>query len=672
MSTLSSPFDARTTHHGVHGLQPAVRSGPIGVGHRPPEPGRGPVSHRRRRDSATLMPVESVVSPVEREQQLSAVLSDFARTMLTDFHVQGILDELVGRIVEMLPITGAGVTLISKLAGPRYVAASDPAALRFEELQTELGEGPCLAAYLTGEAISVPDLSDETRFKLFSVRALDAGLSAAFTFPLRQGSRRLGALDLYRDSPGALSPEDLVTAQTLADVAAAYLANAQARADLQDASSRSQELAMLDALTGLPNRPRLLERLEHAVLRSGRSSKMLALLFIDLDRFKDINDTYGHAMGDALLIAVGLRIMSDLRPGDTLARLAGDEFVVLCEELDDESQATLIAQRVVAALGMPFRLEKQELTVSASVGIAFAGPAGQVPDQLLHDADVAMYQVKRRGGSSHQIIDLRQQRLSEQRSSLERDLRGAIARGELRTHYQPIVRSADGVVRAAETLLRWEHPTEGAVPPTTAIAIAEQTGQINQIGRWVLEQGCRDSSDWRSPVDGAPVGIAVNVSAHQLMTAGFVDLVSEVLAATHTPAERLTLEITETVFVKDPDRALVVLNGLKLLGVTLALDDFGTGYSSLSYLKRFPVDIVKIDQMFIADMQRDASSAAIVEAIVDLSHRLAITVTAEGVETVEQRDEIVRLGGETAQGYYFGRPQSAASFTAALAGPAPV
>jgi EAL domain-containing protein (putative c-di-GMP-specific phosphodiesterase class I) len=317
-------------------------------------------------------------------------------------------------------------------------------------------------------------------------------------------------------------------------------------------------------------------------------------------------------------------------------------------------------------------LAEQEVTVTASLGVAFAGPGAKVPDQLLHDADVAMYQVKRQGGSNHQIIDLRQQRLSEQRTSLERDLRGAIARGELQTHYQPIVRTADGVLEGAEALLRWSHPMEGMVPPTTVVAIAEQTGQISQIGRWVLEQGCRACCGWEIPGGGAPLGVAVNVSAHQLMTAGFVDQVEEVLAATRTPPERLTLEITESVFVQDPNRALVVLDALKTLGVTLALDDFGTGYSSLSYLKRFPVDIVKIDQIFVTDMQRDASSAAIVETIIDLAHRLAIKVTAEGVETAQQRDEILRLGGETSQGYYFGRPVPAESFAAAIATPAPV
>ena len=287
------------------------------------------------------------------ERQLSDVLSEFARTMLTDFPIQAILDHLVLRIVEILPVTGAGVTLISAAAGPRYVAASDPSALRFEELQTELGEGPCLAAYTTGMAVSVADLREDKRFKHFAPRALEAGLAAAFTFPLRQGDNRLGALDLYRDSPGPLSSANMVTAQTLADVAAAYLLNAQARVDLEDASERSYESSVHDALTGLPNRTLLVERIDHAVLRSRRSGKVLALLFVDLDRFKEVNDRFGHQIGDALLIAVSDRINTELRPGDTLARLSGDEFVVLCEELGGEAQATVIAESHSRRVGAP-------------------------------------------------------------------------------------------------------------------------------------------------------------------------------------------------------------------------------------------------------------------------------------------------------------------------------
>src|SRR5665213_2136233 len=260
-------------------------------------------------------------------EDLSDVLSEFARTMLKDFPIQGILDHLVCRIVDIMPVTGAGVTLISPGREPHYVAASDKAALRFEKLQTELDEGPCLAAYHSGEAISVPDLSREARFPRFSQRALSAGLVAVFTFPLRHEDRQLGALDLYRDTPGALSTVDLRTAQTLADVAAAYLINAQARSDLQDSSDQSREAALHDPLTGLPNRVLMLEFLEHAFRSSRRSGKTSAVFFIDLDRFKQVNDTYGHQAGDALLVAVGDRLTGVLRPGDSLARLSGDEFV---------------------------------------------------------------------------------------------------------------------------------------------------------------------------------------------------------------------------------------------------------------------------------------------------------------------------------------------------------
>ena len=268
------------------------------------------------------------------KEELSDVLSEFARTMVTDFPIQGILDHLVKRIVDIMPITGAGVTLISESLSPRYVAASSDAALRYEELQTELAEGPCLAAYETGERISVPDLSDEGRFPAFSPRALTAGLGAVFTFPLRHDDLLLGALDLYRDTAGPLTAEAMSAAQTLADVAAAYLINAQARSDLQDSSDQSRDAAMHDPLTGLPNRILLTQRLDHAFLRAGRSGKTIAVFFIDLDGFKSVNDAYGHQVGDGLLMAVAQRLTAVLRPGDSLGRLAGDEFVALCDELD--------------------------------------------------------------------------------------------------------------------------------------------------------------------------------------------------------------------------------------------------------------------------------------------------------------------------------------------------
>ncbi|MEY2458505.1 MAG: hypothetical protein QOG30_335 [Acidimicrobiaceae bacterium] len=593
------------------------------------------------------------------EQQLSDVLSEFARTMVTDFPIQSILDHLVERIVDVLPITAAGVTLISPGADPRYVAASDESALRFEELQTELAEGPCLLAYETGEAVAVADLREETRFPTFAPRALREGLVAVFTFPLRSGSEQLGALDLYRDSPGLLDGATMAAAQTLADVAAAYLLNAQARADLRDSSDQSHERALHDALTGLPNRILLLERLEHAVLRGRRSGKMAAILFADLDRFKQVNDQHGHNIGDELLIAVAQRLTAVLRPGDTLARLSGDEFVILCEDLDGPREVEALAARIEGTLATRFRVGGVEVDATASVGIAFSGRGDQLSEQILRNADTAMYQAKRKGGARHQIVDLREKRVTEDRASFEQDLRGAAERDELRTDYQPIVETGDGRIIGVETLLRWAHPTRGLVAPTVVIPLAESCGMIADIGLWVLEQACsyRQRAQTLRPVDD--LTMSVNVSPHQLMSRAFVSSVAAVLAGTETDPSLVTLEVTESVFVQDRARALVVLNELKRIGVKIALDDFGTGYSSLNYLKRFPIDIVKIDHEFVADLDHDEASRAIVSAVVELSHRLGMKVVAEGVETIEQYRQLAAVGCDYCQGYYFAPPMSA-------------
>ncbi len=401
----------------------------------------------------------------DTQRELSSVLSEFARTMLTDFPIQAILDQLVRRIVDILPITGAGVTLIEPPLAPRYVAASDAAALSFEELQTDLGVGPCLVAYRTGQPVYVPDLQCEPYFEEFGTQALEIGLQAVFTFPLRHRDTCLGALDLYRDEPGPMSLAEIESAQTLADVTAAYLVNAQARAELTAASNRSHERSMHDALTGLPNRVLLLERIEHAIVRSGRSNKLVAVLFIDLDRFKEVNDAHGHQVGDELLMAVAERIQGSLRPADTVARLSGDEFVILCEELGRIDQVEIVAGRIVDALGTPFLLGQVTVEISASVGIAFAGQTNHDPEQLLHAADLAMYQVKRKGGANHQIIDLRARNRAENHSDLRIALSKAEERGELRIEYQPIVRTGDKSLEGFEALLRWDHPVRGLDPP---------------------------------------------------------------------------------------------------------------------------------------------------------------------------------------------------------------
>src|SRR5665213_1862763 len=290
--------------------------------------------------------------------------------MATDCPSQGILYHLVERIVDVLPVTAAGVTLISEGQPPRYIAASDPDALRYEQLQTELDEGPCLAAYRSGEPVAVPDLATDDRFRRFGPPAVAAGLRAVFTFPLRYGQGRLGALDLYRGSPGDMSEEDMAAAQTLADVTVAYLLNAQAREEAQSTSERFRHSALHDPLTGLPNRLLLQQRLEHAAQRAQRSHSLAAVLFADLDGFKAVNDTHGHAAGDELLIAVASRLSHLVRPGDTLCRYAGDEFVFLCEDLTGEGDAETLAGRVDAAFAEPFTLSEGEVSVTASVGMA--------------------------------------------------------------------------------------------------------------------------------------------------------------------------------------------------------------------------------------------------------------------------------------------------------------
>jgi diguanylate cyclase (GGDEF)-like protein len=592
------------------------------------------------------------------ERQLSEVLSDFARTILTDFPIQGILDQLVCRIVEIMPITGAGVTLISETTSPHYVAASDEAALRFEELQTVLDEGPCIAAYHTGKAVAIADLSKEKRFPVFIIQAREAGLAAVFTFPLHHGNSQLGALDLYRDTPGGLGEDAMAIAQTLADVTSAYLVNAQARSDLLSLTAHARSTALHDGLTGLPNRVLLLERIQHALISRRRSGKLVAVLFIDLDDFKKVNDTSGHLVGDDLLMAVSSRLTDVLRPGDTLARLSGDEFVVVCGDLNDEGQIEGLATRLGTAIATPFELAGQIVELSASIGIAFAGQRND-PEQLLQRADIAMYQVKRRGGAHHQVLDIDEQSHNDFTNSLQRDLSQAVQRQELRLEYQPIVRTADRRVTSVEALLRWHHPDRGLISPNVLIPLAEQSGEITEIGRWVFEHACNDRHRWDVNMDGEPFEMAVNVSTHQLMAPGFLAMVKSVLRLTDTHAKDICLEITESAFVQDGRRALTVLSQLKELGLRLALDGFGTGYSSLSYLIEFPFDVVKIDQTFIANLVESKATHAIVAKTIELAHLLDLVVVCEGVETAEQDHAVNALAGDFSQGFYLSRPMTA-------------
>jgi diguanylate cyclase (GGDEF)-like protein len=603
---------------------------------------------------------------VVEEQALSSVLIDFASTMATDFPIQSILNRLVERIVEVLPIDAAGVTLISSGSAPHYIAASNESALKFEHLQTEIEQGPCLAAFESGVAVTIPDLRLDNRFPQFGPHAVSAGLAAVFAFPLRHIGGRLGALDLYRKTPGPLSDSDVAAAQTLADVAAAYLVNAQGREDTRMVSDGFRHSASHDFLTGLPNRSLLLQRIQHAAQRSRRSHTHAAVLFVDIDRFKRVNDNYGHQVGDELLVAVSRRLSALVRPGDTLARFAGDEFVFLCEDMEAAADAEILAARINAAFVEAFQLTGVELALTASVGIAFAGAGEKVSSRLVANADIAMYQAKRKGGGSHQVIDLREASETANRNSLEGDLRVAFVQHDLSVAYQPIIRTSDGILIGVEALLRWENPPRGPINAQAMIDAAEQSGLIIEIGAWVLERACRDRNAWLTDYPQHPLELAVNVSARQLMGEGFAATVSSVLTRTGMPAPELVLEVTENIFINDSADVMVALTDLKKLGVQLALDDFGTGYSSLSYLSRLPIDVVKIDQSFIANLHPPLATT-ITSAVTNLAHGLGLSVVAEGVETEDQRDAVRSIGCDSAQGYFYDYPAPAATIADRLA-----
>jgi diguanylate cyclase (GGDEF)-like protein len=589
---------------------------------------------------------------------LSAVLSEFARTLITDFPIQKILDHLVDRIVDILPITSAGVTLISEGMSPRYIAASDEDARRFERLQTEMDEGPCLVAYKSGHAVSVPDLRTDGRFPSFAPLASTAGLRAVFTFPLMHDDLRFGALDLYRAEPGDLNPEDMETAQTLADVAAAYLLNAKSRDEAQATSEQFQHEAMHDTLTGLPNRLLLQERLEHAASRAKRTRTCTAILFLDLDRFKEINDTYGHDVGDQLLVAVSRRLAGLVRESDTLCRFSGDEFVFLCEEVHGAADVSKLAERIDDTFLTPFHLSGVDVTVRASVGTAYVGAGEDITSDLLVRADKAMYQAKREAGGRLNIIDVGDLQQPTDDKSLETDLRAALAAGELEVAYQPIVRNADQMIVGVEALLRWTHAQRGSVPPMVMVPLAERSVLIVDIGAWVLERACNDHARWTNKYPDNELDLAVNVSVRQLMTSGYCNGVAEILDRTKMNPASLILELTESIVIEHNARIMTVLVALNALGVRLALDDFGTGYSSLSYLSKLPIQIVKIDQGFIAELDRP-SGRIVVAGVAGIAHALGISVVAEGVENEMQRDETVAVGCDFAQGFFFAKPMPA-------------
>ncbi len=433
---------------------------------------------------------------------------------------------------------------------------------------------------------------------------------------------------------------------------------AERTAELEDAKGRAQHLAGHDALTGLPNRRLLEDRLSQALALSYRNRQQTAVMFIDLDRFKTINDSLGHGVGDALLREVAQRLVKQLRVGDSICRIGGDEFVVVLPEIKRSSDVANVAQKVIEELSNPVLIEERELVVTPSIGISVFPDDGRDAEALIRNADAAMYHAKEMGRANYQFFTEQMNLAASRRLALESDLRRALGRDQLRVHYQPIVEAKSGQVVAHEALVRWQNPHRGLVGPAEFIQVAEETGLILKIGEWVLNEACR----WATFI-GAERGlqVSVNLSPRQFNDPKLVQLVAKALRGTGLPARLLELEITESTAMQHTDIALSTLNKLKELGVSIAIDDFGTGYSSLAYLKRFPVDKLKIDRVFVADVPGNEDQNAIVAAIVALAHALEIKVIAEGVETAMQREFLKNCGCDFLQGYLTGRPADADS-----------
>jgi diguanylate cyclase (GGDEF)-like protein len=581
-----------------------------------------------------------------------ATVSEIGQRALSEVGLSPLLNEAVAMVSETLSIDLVTVLELQLDEDTMLVRAGVgwPPGMIGNQTVIFDDESQAAVAIKAAVPIVVDDYVSETRFRGSAVLH-DRGVRSGITVPIRGRELPFGVLAAHETTVRAFSPDDVNFLQSVANVLAAAIERRRSEAE-------TRHQALHDPLTGLPNRALFRDRLQHALARSRRHGGTLAVLFLDVDNFKVVNDSLGHEAGDELLTALAPRLAEAVRSGDTVARFGGDEFVLLCEEVADEREAVEIAQRVKECFARPLRIAGGEHFVTASIGVALPSTGHNDPDSLLRDADAAMYQAKERGRARYEVFDADMRASAVKRLQVEAELRRALERDEMRLVYQPVIDIDPGRIVAVEALLRWHHPEHGVVPPLDFIPVAEESGLIVPLGTWVLREAMLKAVHWRRMCgpDDTPVVVSVNLSARQVSEPDLVPTVVRLLEETQVDPRQIALEITETVLVEDTATAAKTLHELENLGVRLVLDDFGTGYSSLGYVKRFPLSFLKIDRSFVAELGGDGRNDAIISAIAEMSRALGARVVAEGVETEDQLAGVRKLGCELAQGFLFSRP----------------
>jgi diguanylate cyclase (GGDEF)-like protein len=575
---------------------------------------------------------------------------------LMDAACEVVADTLGVPLASIFEHLGEGRMVVRAARGWRRLAVGT----RFEMASYRDAEGR--ERYASG-AVVIRDLPNEPQWRARVLRA--EGIVASATVIVGDREAPLGLLGAHAREPREFSAHDLDFLHAVAHVVGEAVEHRRV-------ADRIRHGALHDELTGLPNRTLLADRLTRALARGARTGSHVAVLCVDLDHLKRINDSLGHRAGDELLRAVGPRLQEVLRPGDTVARFAGDGFTVVCEAVTTPDHAAALARRVLEAFEAPFEVAGGTRSVSASIGVVLARPgSGQDPDELIADSEAAMYRAKERGRRRHEFFDATLRGRMRERLELEEDLRRALAEGagELWVAYQPIHRLADGRMTGVEALARWDHPRRGPVPPAEFVPVAESSGLIVELGRHVLSTACAQVARWQADTPADALALNVNLSARQIPDPGVAGEVARVLAASGLAPASLSLEITEGVLLEDSDETARALAALRDLGLRVVLDDFGTGFSSLGYLRRYALDGLKIDRAFVADLGADgAGDAAIVAAIQGMARALGMRTVAEGVETAAQLERLRGLGCDAAQGYHLGRPAAAAALERQLRG----